>query len=395
MINLKFLAVFMSLLVILTPVAFATEFSFDANGNIIHDGETFREYNSLNQLSAVYNGTDNSTLLAEYTYHPVEERVLVKDVYDSGVWEETIYYISDSFVSKKNSSGLYNETYVMLNGVKIVQVVDGEKQFIHSDHLGSSSVITNESGDVIERTSYDAYGLARTGASETRYDYESREVESFGTMDFRFRQYSPEYGIFYQPDTLIPNVYDPQSLNRYMFERGNPYKYTDPDGHVPHLIAIGIIFVVASYSGYQLAEFEIALRVSQGGDLTVGQNLLILGSLTSIVGIPSWLLKMKFTPGMFFDGLLDNVFQKIAKQISPQGGHEIPNTNDPNNLPRVSSQADEAEDTTKSSSGKSSGGNSFVSKGGGSSSGGGCGSTQSCEVTATPSDGCGVVQSCQ
>jgi len=30
---------------------------------------------------------------------------------------------------------------------------------------------------------------------------------------------------------LIQNVYDPQSLNRYAFERNNPYKNTDPTGH--------------------------------------------------------------------------------------------------------------------------------------------------------------------
>jgi hypothetical protein len=37
--------------------------------------------------------------------------------------------------------------------------------------------------------------------------------------------------LFLQPDTLIPNVYDPQSLNRYSFERNNPYKNMDETGH--------------------------------------------------------------------------------------------------------------------------------------------------------------------
>lgn len=44
---------------------------------------------------------------------------------------------------------------------------------------------------------------------------------------------NPSWGLFLQPDTLIPNTYDPQSLNRYMFERGNPYKNVDPTGHKP------------------------------------------------------------------------------------------------------------------------------------------------------------------
>lgn len=30
---------------------------------------------------------------------------------------------------------------------------------------------------------------------------------------------------------MIPNVYDPQSLNRYSFERNNPLKNIDPTGH--------------------------------------------------------------------------------------------------------------------------------------------------------------------
>lgn len=39
--------------------------------------------------------------------------------------------------------------------------------------------------------------------------------------------------MFTQPDTVTPDRYDPQLLNRYAFERNNPYKYTDPTGHEP------------------------------------------------------------------------------------------------------------------------------------------------------------------
>ncbi|MCL4394789.1 MAG: hypothetical protein M1482_08325 [Chloroflexi bacterium] len=34
-------------------------------------------------------------------------------------------------------------------------------------------------------------------------------------------------GHFVQPDTLIPDLYDPQSLNRYSYVRNNPVRYTD------------------------------------------------------------------------------------------------------------------------------------------------------------------------
>ena len=53
--------------------------SYDANGNLVTGDGKFRVYNSLNQLVQLYNGTNTSgVLLQEYSYHPAEERILVK-----------------------------------------------------------------------------------------------------------------------------------------------------------------------------------------------------------------------------------------------------------------------------------------------------------------------------
>ncbi|MGV8150930.1 MAG: hypothetical protein ACP5NV_04330 [Candidatus Woesearchaeota archaeon] len=55
-----------------------------------------------------------------------------------------------------------------------------------------------------------------------------------------------------QPDTIIQNVYDPQMLNRYAFEKNNPYKNTDPTGHlvIPgDLIVLSVITMGVYLSG--------------------------------------------------------------------------------------------------------------------------------------------------
>ena len=50
-------------------------------------------------------------------------------------------------------------------------------------------------------------------------------------MYYGARYYDPVPGRFIQPDTLLPDMYNPQALNRYSYALNNPYKYTDPTGH--------------------------------------------------------------------------------------------------------------------------------------------------------------------
>lgn len=42
---------------------------------------------------------------------------------------------------------------------------------------------------------------------------------------------SPYINRFLSPDTIIPNLYNPQSLNRFSYVTNNPIRYTDPTGH--------------------------------------------------------------------------------------------------------------------------------------------------------------------
>ena len=232
-----FAGLILSVLFLLSSMCSAVELGmmYDANGNLVTGDEKFRVYNSLNQLSAIYNGTNSSgTLLESYDYHPTEERILGKRVYNStGAVIETTIYFSKTFVKVINSSGDFDFTYVYQNGQLVAQRnPDGTKIFIHTDAKGSSTVVTNSIGAVIENSSYDPFGSTLSGNIRTRYGYEAKESDSLvGDTNFNFRKYLSQYGMFAQPDTLIQNVFDPQSLNRYSFERNNPYGKKDETGH--------------------------------------------------------------------------------------------------------------------------------------------------------------------
>ncbi len=50
-------------------------------------------------------------------------------------------------------------------------------------------------------------------------------------MFYQARYYDAAVGRFVQADTIIPDPYNSQSLNRYSYTRNNPVRYTDPTGH--------------------------------------------------------------------------------------------------------------------------------------------------------------------
>ena len=58
-----------------------------------------------------------------------------------------IYTPFKEFMQIRNTSGVYNYTYVYQDDVLVARVnPDGSKNFYHPDHLGSTSLITNQNG---------------------------------------------------------------------------------------------------------------------------------------------------------------------------------------------------------------------------------------------------------
>jgi len=140
----------------------------------------------------------------------------------------------------RNSEGIFNYTYIYEGETLVARInPDGSKYFYHPDHLGSTTLITDESGNVVEDNYYLPYGEL-VGESDEKRLYENKEFDSDGGQYFyNARYYDPYKSMFVQPDSIIPNVYDPQQLNRYAFERGNPYSFVDPSGHA--ITPIGLL----------------------------------------------------------------------------------------------------------------------------------------------------------
>jgi RHS repeat-associated protein len=124
--------------------------------------------------------------------------------------------------------------------------------YIHTDHLGSWLKITDQSGNVKNRYSYDAWGRPRSpstwalmpigitdalinnlNAMQPRFDrgYTGHEhMCGFGLINMNGRLYDPYLQRFLSPDNYVQSPENAQSYNRYSYCLNNPLMYTDPSG---------------------------------------------------------------------------------------------------------------------------------------------------------------------
>jgi RHS repeat-associated protein len=116
-------------------------------------------------------------------------------------------------------------------------------RYYHEDHLGSSSVITDADGALVEEIAYFPCGLPRHQFQPRQlvepylFTQKERDAES-GLQYFGARCLASQLSCFISPDPKLAafgaynrdRLEKPQSLNPYAFAARNPIKFFDPDG---------------------------------------------------------------------------------------------------------------------------------------------------------------------
>jgi RHS repeat-associated protein len=123
-------------------------------------------------------------------------------------------------------------------------------RYYHQDHLGSSSVMTDAAGDLIEETAYYPFGVPRhayqpRNVSEAyQFNQKERDLET-GLQYFEARYLSGVFGRFLSVDPAYAEplqlggakiqslLANPQGFNLYSYALNNPIRYTDPTGYDP------------------------------------------------------------------------------------------------------------------------------------------------------------------
>ncbi len=200
-------------------------YTYDKNGNMLTGAGRTYTWNLENKpLTTVQGGTTTT-----FVYDG-----------DGGRVKKIVGSTTTRYISKIYECDNANCTRFIWAGstrIATIAVTSGTIHYWHGDHLGSSSVVTDSTGAKVQTVAYYPYGGTRanqsfsTPAVDVPYKYTGKELDNTGLYYYEARYYDPTLGRFISPDTIVPNQYDPQSLNRYAYVRNNPLRYTDPTGH--------------------------------------------------------------------------------------------------------------------------------------------------------------------
>lgn len=187
------------------------------------------------------------TLMVDYRYGFEHQRLHMTEASIYGdTLREKEYVDNCEYID----NGLYTNTVTYLTGplgvFGVQEKRDGyrpDRYFIHPDHLGSWTLVTDSYANIRQDVMYDAWG--------TPYGFDETDTTAlvpvqsllfdrgftghehllyFGLINMNGRMYDPFTSGFLSVDNYVQSPDYTQSFNRYAYCLNNPLKYTDPDG---------------------------------------------------------------------------------------------------------------------------------------------------------------------
>jgi len=158
--------------------------------------------------------------------------------------------------------------FFYLGGQLVAEYKEGLTYFVHTDHIGSTRLVTGLNQTVVQNLDYLPFGEQNStdsGISTHEFTGDVHDAES--NLDHaQFRQYSSTLARWMHPDPAGLAAVDstnPQSWNRYAYVDDDPLNLTDSSGLYP---------VCLGSSLFDQVDFYVDEKY-QGSDLTYIGNL--------------------------------------------------------------------------------------------------------------------------
>ncbi len=205
-------------------------YGYDEVGNQVTRPEQTLRYTAKNKLRSL-DGTNGSTA---YEYDAQGTRVMKRTA------DGLTVYAGGLFESHWSATAGWENRYYIAAGARVVAELvrsgSGEKTYyVHDDHLGSVSTVTDASGTVVGEKKYDAFGKlvsSTSGLQSVNRGFTGHEDEpDIGLVNMRGRMYDPQLGRFTSADPFVQAPALSESLNRYSYVWNNPLSLVDPSGY--------------------------------------------------------------------------------------------------------------------------------------------------------------------
>ncbi len=212
-------------------------FDYDENGNLLNykvggKARSF-SYNLRDKISTATIGSDNFV----YEYDAEGNRVSVTKN------DTTTRYVIDSVLGlqkplvQTDTSNVIEKYFIYGNGLVYAINADASLEIYLYDYKGSTTAIVDGSGQTLNSYTYSTYGkvLRSNEKVENSYKYLGKYgviSDSDSHLYIRARYYSPELTRWTQLDRLKGGIYNPFSLNRYSYSKGDSTNFIDIIGYL-------------------------------------------------------------------------------------------------------------------------------------------------------------------
>ena len=209
--------------------------TYDANGNLTSDGTNTYTWNARDQLTHISQGGNEQLA---FNYDALGRRI------NKSVQGTVTQFLYDGMNVVQEMQG--NSINPILTGQGIDDRfarndVTGRTYYL-ADLLNSAIALTDSSGAIKLRYSYDPYGNATLSDTATGftnpYQYIGRESDAPGLYFVRARYYSPTMAGFISED---PARFGGRQLTFYGYGYADPIMYVDRSGQDPFLAVGGLI----------------------------------------------------------------------------------------------------------------------------------------------------------
>jgi RHS repeat-associated protein len=277
-------------------------YSYDNNGNLTARSPWTYGWDYRDRLTSAGDGSATST----YGYDHSNQRV----------WKKVGSQATTTYSSKYYSTqGATTTAYIYLANGELLATVEGDgtattTSYVHADHLGSTNVVTDQDGDVVQTLDYYPYGGTRiesgTDVSDREFIGQFKDEET-DLSYLNARYYEGSRGQFLSQDPVFWEIgrtpdgraamSNPQAMNSYSYAVGNPVIKKDPDGRSPLVIGMALAGVGFGGTWYRDIRENQRLGVTRAAQFVPREGFLGRGTTATVDTAIGFFLKNPFWSG--------------------------------------------------------------------------------------------------